>query len=158
MIAGSRPIIPWPRTPVLYIIVMKIGRCGRLQAQWGGLPGKRFEKPLRHKGAVDQPRHRRGPLCAAVRDGAGRTWTAKAEASLSKCRRDGHASACRDKGGAALPCPFACKPRQDARFCKLIRSRCDVSLSVPASAVDAPVRPRPALVQGLLNQYHSGTD
>ena len=38
------------------------------------------------------------------------------------CRRDEHASACRDKGGAALLRPFACKPRQDARFCKLIKS------------------------------------
>ena len=36
------------------------------------------------------------------------------------CRRDEHVSACRDKGGAALPRPFVCKPRQDARFCKLI--------------------------------------
>ena len=35
------------------------------------------------------------------------------------CRRDEHASAGRDKGGAALPRPVACKPRQDARFCKL---------------------------------------
>jgi hypothetical protein len=38
------------------------------------------------------------------------------------CRRDEHASACRDKSGAALPRPFGCKPRQDARFCKLINT------------------------------------
>ena len=50
------------------------------------------------------------PLWSGLQNRPG-TWT---------CSRDKHASACRDKGGAALPRPFACKPRQDARFCKLI--------------------------------------
>jgi len=48
---------------------------------------------------------------------------------LPKCRRDGHANAHRDKGGAALPRPSVRKPQQHARrVWKLIRKRLRVPI------------------------------
>jgi hypothetical protein len=63
------------------------------------------------------------------------------------CRRDEHASACRDKGGAERPRLFVCKPRQDARFCKLIKYRvAEYKLGMTGQCLNAVqfLRPTPS--------------
>lgn len=46
----------------------------------------------------------------------GRMSGLKNRSGTGTCRRDEHAVACRAKGGASPPRPFACIPRQEAGF------------------------------------------